>query len=803
MPRPGRMSTFGNNGARPSAVLPWLILACVLSVSAGHAAAPEGVSCLPPPGQWSNPADAVPGQAPPELTARGLVFPIAFPSVAERIYWSADLVRDLGEFRYIELELSMEGEGRPRYMSLYFRSGGGWYGAQFPAPGGTRYRVFLTRDDFAAEERPAGWAQVDGMRLAVWRSGNPAPARVVVHSIRAYAPTALVLVGAASVHPTEREVAAQAARRVSGWLGRWGIAHDRISEARFIAERAGRARVVILPYNTHPDVLLLRALQRYQQAGGRLIVCYGASGELAQAMGFRIGRYTEDPTPGRWTSFVWSGAGGGEVPLKIFQETRNILPVYPATREARVCGWWEDATGRRAEPAWLVSPKGWWMTHVPTDEDARAKEELFLRMVGAVEPAAWRRAAELAVAELAVLPPWGSWTAALEDVGGHELDPDARDRLERARVAQARALEHLAQGRYPEVLASVRRAREDLAHAWAHTVGRQAGRRAVWDHVGVERPEAELPGLFERLAAAGVDHVFFYTGSLALMSVNGAPVPERLQTAARLAREKGIHLHAWVMIWSLHHVTPGLMASLRDSGRLQTGAGLDEPWPWLCPDHGGNLQSILRELERMARVPGLYGLHMDYVRYCEKGPCACAATRGAYEMDAGRRMEDWPACIQYGGSEDKAFREWRATRMNVFVRHARDRVRQVRGDLVLSAAVFADHPESIAQVGQDWGEWIRRDWVDFVAPMAYHGHLDLFRVRMQQAMAHDRAAGRIWAGIGVSSGEETGPEAVLARMETARQAGAPDAAFFALDRVFLRDILPLLEEVHRSPGGRQ
>ena len=60
------------------------------------------------------------------------------------------------------------------YLNLYFRSGDGWFSAG-KAIGGEGWQTLrFAKASFQTEGSPAGWNQVDGVRIAAWRAyGKP------------------------------------------------------------------------------------------------------------------------------------------------------------------------------------------------------------------------------------------------------------------------------------------------------------------------------------------------------------------------------------------------------------------------------------------------------------------------------------------------------------------------------------------------------------------------------------------------------------------------------------------------------
>jgi hypothetical protein len=73
------------------------------------------------------------------------------------------------------LEVSAAAPDSIAYLSLYFRSGDGWYCAGRPIGGDGWRTLHFPKATFQTEGEPAGWDRIDGVRIAAWRAhGKPA-----------------------------------------------------------------------------------------------------------------------------------------------------------------------------------------------------------------------------------------------------------------------------------------------------------------------------------------------------------------------------------------------------------------------------------------------------------------------------------------------------------------------------------------------------------------------------------------------------------------------------------------------------
>ena len=54
-------------------------------------------------------------------------------------------------------------------LTLYFRSGNGWYASGKPLEKKAWQSLTFSKASFGVEGNPAGWGKIDGIRLSVWR----------------------------------------------------------------------------------------------------------------------------------------------------------------------------------------------------------------------------------------------------------------------------------------------------------------------------------------------------------------------------------------------------------------------------------------------------------------------------------------------------------------------------------------------------------------------------------------------------------------------------------------------------------
>ena len=192
-----------------------------------------------------------------------------------------------------------------------------------------------------------------------------------------------------------------APRRISHWLD------DCACPTRYLMMKmssAGRLRPDtpgILPYNPHPSRRQIQALQNFADKGGKFMVFYSAEPKLAELLGMRLGEYQRARQPGQWNAFAFNRNAPAGVPALVFQDSSNIRPVLPDSRHAKTIAYWQNAAGKSsADPAWVLSERGCWRSHILMNGDDENKKLLILALAGHFEPSVWREAALAAFANV-------------------------------------------------------------------------------------------------------------------------------------------------------------------------------------------------------------------------------------------------------------------------------------------------------------------------------------------------------------------------------------------------------------------
>ncbi len=747
-------------------------------------------------------ADARSPAARPGPRHTALPSPFAASPQADRFTWNLPGTFDLSGVTRIRIDLAADRPAAVRRLLFYLRSGAGWYVASVEIPDGADPRpVHLSRSAFQTEGTPAGWDRISGLRLSPFR-GDGTSADLRLASVTAHRDPIRVLI------PTD-PFAARSAERMLGLFHRHGLPAGGLREADATPGDLAGAALLVLSGNERPDPGLADRVASHIRAGGRVIGAGPLPSSLAPALGLRAQPFVARPTLRHFHGYRFNAAAPPGVPTEVVENAWGLTPVQPATPAGRVIAHWLDDRGDPSptHPAVVLTSQAAWITFPVLAGDPEAKADLLEALALHLAPSLWPAAARAALEKAERFHTFASFETAVQtlDRTVQALDGDRQAVglvLASARRHHAAARTGLARRDWAEAHRQARAARLQLrrANAMAQPAPPADEFRGIWDHQGWGLRPGAWDETFAALRRAGITAYFpdLVNARESKMPLAGLAAHRLMQQegdmltpALAAARRAGIEVHVWKICWSL--MTPQEAPPPGWDPKLLQQRRDGSPLGWLNPVVPENREREMAAILEIARRYPVDGIHLDYHRY--PGPDAdfSPATRAAFERARGRRAATWPPDLNDGSAESRAFIAWRAEVLTGFLRELRPRLRAVRPDLVLSAAVWAEYPAGVRSVGQDWGAWLREDLVDKVFPMTYMADLEGFRREMARQQAMPRARGRVIPGLGLTAGRvQLTPEQMFDQIAAARAAGAPGFALFSLDPAAARDVFPLL-----------
>ncbi|MGB3534728.1 MAG: family 10 glycosylhydrolase [Microcoleaceae cyanobacterium] len=282
--------------------------------------------------------------------------------------------------------------------------------------------------------------------------------------------------------------------------------------------------------------------------------------------------------------------------------------------------------------------------------------------------------------------------------------------------------------------------------------------RAVWLDRGTivrSRSERELALVFDRLAQAGINTVFFETLNAGYPIYPSRVAPEQnplskgwdpLAAAVKLAHERGMELHAWIWTFATanqrhntvigqptHDLGPVLTAHPNWINKDNQGRNWNpqDKKAYLDPANPEVRNYLLGIVREIAQNYDVDGIQLDYIRYPFQDPNRNfiygygTAARQQFKQQTGT---DPINVTPRSGALWQQWVNFKVNQVSSFVAEVSQLLKQQHPDIILSVAVF-HHPEQerIRKIQQHWEAWARQGYVDWVVPMTYS--LDTNRLR--------------------------------------------------------------------------
>jgi len=619
------------------------------------------------------------------------------------------------------------------HLSLYFRSGEGWYAAGRGLRQKGWQTLHFSKAAFGTEGRPAGWHRIDGIRISIWR-GQAVDGFARLRKLAAGRHDVALVIPAAQAHRGDRELdgALKTAESVGAMLAELGLGSDAVEDAALEQGALGDRRVAILAHNPRLPAEAVEALEKFVSGGGKLLVCYSLPSRLGRLLGFEKPQYVPRKQPGQFAEIRFEADDVPGLPKAVRQASWNITTAEPAGHGARVIARWFDADGKPTGlPAMLLSDRGAFFSHVILPDDRPGKRQMLAAVLGHLAPPLWERMARAEMERMGEVGHLDTWDDVVAFVTAAKAADASKSRLARPLAAGAqaksKAAAELAQKHYPEAIDAARQAHGLLAGAYlrAQTSPRTEG-RAIWNHSGTGAYDGDWERTARELQAAGFNMVVpnmlwgglaHYASDLLPRSKTFEEHGDQIAQCVAACKKHGIEVHVWKVNYNLSTAPKEFVEKMQRAGRTQVDAS-GKVHRWLCPSHPENFKLELETMLEVARKYDVDGVHFDYIRYPGGQYCYCEGCRQRFEADRGAKVAAWPKDC-YRGPLQEEYRTWRCRQITKLVEAVHREAKKLKPAVKVSAAVFGAYPACRESVAQDWPEWIKAGLLDFVCPMDY------------------------------------------------------------------------------------
>jgi hypothetical protein len=299
----------------------------------------------------------------------------------------------------------------------------------------------------------------------------------------------------------------------------------------------------------------------------------------------------------------------------------------------------------------------------------------------------------------------------------------------------------------------------------------------IWMHPMKDFGPARWDSVFSQLHDIGIQGVLMGTDE------------EVMRRCIPVAEKYNIRIHAW--IWAMNRRdAPAELLSVNAEGKsLAEQKAYVDYYKFMSPILPGSRRFIRKQIALTERIDGLWGIHLDYIRYVDVILPPYFQRKHHIRQDSilpqydyGYHPEMLKAFAQrYGKSPydipdyayDSLWQQFRMNQINEVVDSLADDFWSK--ELKLSAAVFPDPEMAREMARQDWGQWK----LDYYFPMVYNGFYDAGTFWIEQRINtarkyHPKA--KIFGGLYLPhSPTDT---QLTESMEAAFAGGASGIAFF-------------------------
>jgi uncharacterized lipoprotein YddW (UPF0748 family) len=271
---------------------------------------------------------------------------------------------------------------------------------------------------------------------------------------------------------------------------------------------------------------------------------------------------------------------------------------------------------------------------------------------------------------------------------------------------------------------------------------------------------------------------------------------DQLEKCLSACRKYGVACHVWKVCYNIgtRENSKAFASKMAGDCRTQVRTDGKDGSGWLCPSDPRNIQYEIDAMVELARKRGVSGIHFDYIRYPTDKGCYCGGCRERFERSSGRKVSRWPEDLKEDAVISALWKNWRVSNISAVVSGVAGRVRTLNPTMQISAAVFSDPAKSPDMVAQDWLEWCRKGYLDFVCPMNYLDSTVRQRAAVQEQLRATAALPvKVYPGVGLSVFKKDGCDArrLSGQIAEIRSCGAPGFTVFNFDRRAL-DALPLI-----------
>jgi uncharacterized lipoprotein YddW (UPF0748 family) len=323
----------------------------------------------------------------------------------------------------------------------------------------------------------------------------------------------------------------------------------------------------------------------------------------------------------------------------------------------------------------------------------------------------------------------------------------------------------------------------------------------IWSGAYRMKSEKEWDSTLNELSQAGITGILMASDSTVLTRV--IPIAKRYQ----------MQVHAWFVTMNNAKAKSEWLSVNRLGKSLAEEKAYVDYYKFMCPALPEVKEFISSKMDRLSKIEGLKGIHMDYIRYVDV--ILPEGLWDKYDLVQDHIMPEFdygyhPYMRQlyeekYGADplavekieNDSTWLSFRLGVLNQTVIALRD---QVSADgLDITAAVFPTPEMSREMVRQDWDSW----GLDYYFPMVYHSFynedIDWIKSVMEENKTVVPAESKIFCGLFLPALQDK--DDLTKAIQAAYAGGADGIAFFDLNAL-TREQLEQIRTIFKTKSNK-
>jgi uncharacterized lipoprotein YddW (UPF0748 family) len=724
----------------------------------------------------------------------------------ERCYWEAPVKLNLASIAGISFNIKIANPKSVSRGTIYLHSGQGWYGGWFKTSGRSTVNVHIPRSEFGAEDAPAGWHNIDRVRIAIWRN-TPGTTTITISDPKSWNADIIIIRNNSAFKnfPAETSTITRACQRTHKLFQNYGTQTAIFNDNDIAGNLPPNTRLAILPYNPYPPPTTIQAIKKFAAHGGKIINFYALPPELAPILGLSGKTWRKTGPNAIFSTITFRSPGSTGLPDSILQDSWNAN--IPIISNAATIAYWQDANHKNTKlPAITKSANGIFVSHLLTPPDHEKKSQFLLAASIMLCPSLKKELLSHMLTHSEKLLSANNWLQSRKIIiqtasHNHKISQQKLlkqiEDIERYRTHTRQILTTASSAK---IIYRINNLKKMIRTAYFCNIPPKTNEfRGIWCHKAQGIPGMSWNQIAATIRKSGFNALFpnmLWPGCAYYPSKIVPPPPptdpaqgDMLKTCIKACRKHHLQIHLWKVCWNLTKAQPNFIAKMRQQNRLQQTAN-GQTKNWLCPSDPRN-----RKLEKNAIIEAVNnydidGIHLDYIRYPDSTCCFCTGCRQRFQQDTGAKITHWPADVTTGYLKNK-WQNWRRKQITSFVADISHAIKATNKNVKLSVAVYGSWPSCRNTIAQDWISWGKNGYVDFICPMNYSTDDNEVAQLTTRQLTNLQNKLPLYPGLGPSA-RDFPPEQTIHQLQLIRQLGTPGFLLFNLDHNLINLHLPAL-----------